>query len=208
MKTFVRNLKVILLITGIALSTGVLANRHIITASGITFTPSNLQNVEVGDSIVFTWGSGTHTTTSLVIPAGAATWDSPLTSTSTTFIYPVTLSGTYNYECTIHAAMGMRGSFTVRNPSSISESLSLTPVISVYPNPIRDIVYYKYESKGKDLNRLEIYNVTGMKVFEITNDLQSGAESKLNMALLNPGIYFLKFIDSENHSWVRRVSKE
>jgi hypothetical protein len=68
--------------------------------------------VVVGDIIKWVWVNGSHTTTSTDIPAGAATWDSPMNSASTTFQYEVTAPGVYNYQCTPHAAFGMTAQFT------------------------------------------------------------------------------------------------
>lgn len=45
------------------------------------------------------------------LPAGAATWNSPMTAASATFDYKVTVAGTYNYWCTLHAP-NMAGTFT------------------------------------------------------------------------------------------------
>lgn len=88
------------------------ATKHIVATSGLVFNPANIPNVTVGDTIRWEWGSGTHTTTSTSVPSGAATWNSPLNSTTTSFEYRVTEAGTYSYQCNIHSAMGMTGTFT------------------------------------------------------------------------------------------------
>ncbi len=77
------------------------AKKFTITVSNFQFSPSNL-NVSVGDTVSWVWESGSHTTTSTSIPAGAANWDSPISTTSTTFEYVITVPGTYNYWCAIH----------------------------------------------------------------------------------------------------------
>lgn len=81
-----------------------------VTVQNFMFTPATM-TVNVGDVVKWTWINGGHTTTSLAIPAGAAAWNSPLTSNSTTFSYTVTTAGTYNYQCNPHAP-DMAGSFT------------------------------------------------------------------------------------------------
>jgi hypothetical protein len=75
------------------------------------FSPSTL-NVSVGDVIRWVWLTGTHTTTSVTIPVGAATWDSPMDVTHTAFDYTVTKPGAYSYQCTFHAFLGMTATFT------------------------------------------------------------------------------------------------
>ena len=99
------------------------AVKHIVNVQNITFSPSTL-NVSVGDTVRWVWINGTHTTTSVTIPAGANTWDQPITSTNTFYEYPVTVAGTYNYECSIHAAMGMTATFTA---TSFVPTLAVTP---------------------------------------------------------------------------------
>ncbi len=91
-------------------SFNVQATTHTVTVSDFSFSPSTL-SVSVGDVINWNWASGSHTTTSTSVPAGAATWDNAINSGSTSFSYTVTMSGTYNYQCSIHPS-SMIGSFT------------------------------------------------------------------------------------------------
>ena len=82
-----------------------------ITVSGTSFSPNSL-NVHVGDTITFKWNSGSHTTTSTSVPTGAASWNTPLNSSSTSFQYIITKTGTYNFQCNFHYTMGMTGTLT------------------------------------------------------------------------------------------------
>ena len=100
------------------------ATKHVINVQNYSFSPSSITDVIVGDTMRWVWVSGTHTTTSTTIPASAATWDHPITSTNTSFEYKVTVAGTYNYKCTPHASMGMVGSFIA---SSSAATLSVLP---------------------------------------------------------------------------------
>lgn len=82
-----------------------------VNVTNAQFTPSTL-NVVVGDVIHWALTDGsTHTTTSITVPSGAATWSSPITSGNPTFNYTVTVSGNYTYYCTVHG-VSMSGSFT------------------------------------------------------------------------------------------------
>lgn len=86
---------------------------HTIQVASFSFTPSSIPNVALGDVIRWEWVDGFHTTTSGVIPAGAAPWDEFIYSGSTFFEYTPTVAGVYNYVCTPHVGLGMIGSFTV-----------------------------------------------------------------------------------------------
>lgn len=84
---------------------------HRVRVSDFKFSPSAISAV-VGDVIVWQWVSGHHTTTSTSVPAGARTWDAPMTQTSPRFRYVVRVAGTYQYICTIHPTQ-MQGTITV-----------------------------------------------------------------------------------------------
>lgn len=95
------------------------ATIHIVNVANFSFSPDSINNVMVGDTVRWVWVSGSHTTTcdpasqgtGNSLPAGAATWNSPMNVTSTTFDYKVTVAGTYNYWCIPHAP-NMAGTFT------------------------------------------------------------------------------------------------
>src|SRR5437870_3807027 len=106
-----------------------LSTTQVVNVSDFQFSPANF-TITVGDTVKWQWLSGTHTTTSLTIPGGAASWDAPMDFSHTTFIYRVTVAGTYNYHCTFHAP-GMAGSFTanpigiIRQEGEVPESFGL-----------------------------------------------------------------------------------
>jgi plastocyanin len=102
--------KVYLLLTTLVFLNYSFATTHEITVENYQFTPASL-NVNVGDTIKWTWVNGGHTTTSVTIPAGAASWNSPMNSTNQTFLYKITVAGTYSYNCIPHAP-DMAGTIT------------------------------------------------------------------------------------------------
>ncbi|MFZ1799422.1 MAG: T9SS type A sorting domain-containing protein [Chitinophagaceae bacterium] len=91
-----------LMLVMVTLSVVAKANTWVIQVANFQFSPANV-NVIVGDTVKWVWVDGTHTTTSTSLPGGAAAWDSPINTTTTSFSYKVTIAGTYNYWCTIHA---------------------------------------------------------------------------------------------------------
>src|SRR5688500_1732419 len=78
----------------------------------LSFSPKNF-TATIGDTIRFVWVAGFHTTTSTLVPPGAASWDALIDNSHTSFLYPVKVAGSYSFECTFHVEMGMVGSFTV-----------------------------------------------------------------------------------------------
>lgn len=77
--------------------------------------------MKVGDVIHWQWESGFHTTTSLTIPAGGAAWVENISSTSQTYDYTVTTTGTYNYQCDFH--LQMQASFTATDVLPVTMSV-------------------------------------------------------------------------------------
>jgi len=112
---------VLALLSAVLINSVTFATTHVVSVSSFMFSPNTL-SVSVGDTVKWQWVDGTHTTTSLTIPAGASSWDSPMTNANQTFSYRVAIAGTYNYQCTPHAGI-MTGSFTA---SSSSGSILLT----------------------------------------------------------------------------------
>ncbi len=112
------------LLLTILLPFNALATKRVINVQNFSFSPSNINNVQIGDTIRWVWVNGVHTTTSSSIPAGAASWDSPITSTVTSFEYLVEVAGTFSYVCTPHAGGGMTGTFTVVGGATLNVSPS------------------------------------------------------------------------------------
>ncbi|HEV8083782.1 MAG TPA: plastocyanin/azurin family copper-binding protein [Chitinophagaceae bacterium] len=81
-----------------------------VNVSNFQFSSPNI-NVKVGDVVHWVWASGNHTTTSLFVPAGAASWDAPLVKSGDFFDYTVTVTGSYSYQCDNHPAQ-MQGTIT------------------------------------------------------------------------------------------------
>ncbi|MFC2101675.1 T9SS type A sorting domain-containing protein [Bacteroidota bacterium] len=100
------------------------AVKHTVLVGNFYFNPSNISDVQVGDTIRWQWVEGSHTTTSTSVPAGAATWDAPMNSGNQIFEYKVTIAGMYNYKCTPHSAI-QTGSFT---------AVGATPTLTVTPS--------------------------------------------------------------------------
>jgi plastocyanin len=132
------------------------------------FTPATL-NVVVGDVIHWVWVAGTHTTTSVTIPAGAAAWNSPMDLTTTTFDYTVTQPGIYSYQCNFHAFLGMTASFTASG--AVPVTLSSFSINTKNNNPLilwttqtevnADYFSIRRSINGKDFKEVGKVTATG-----------------------------------------------
>jgi plastocyanin len=162
---------------------------------GSFFVPDNLPNVHVGDTVKWVWIGGSHTTTSTSVPAGASTWDAPINSINTTFIYKVVVPGTYNYVCTIHAP-GMSGSFAVSisDVEKTGETVNGYGLAQNYPNPFNPSTVIKFSIPQNNFVTLKVYDISGKELQTLVNSKLSSGEYKytLDGSALSSGIYIYK----------------
>ncbi len=83
----------------------------------------------------------------------------------------------------------------------IGENATLN--FSIYPNPSSDLINIVFE---KQLNSIEVYNNLGQLVIE--NSDQSANKSRLEIATLTPGVYFIKIKTKNDEIGVRRFLKK
>ncbi len=191
------------------LSRGTFATTFSVDVRDFEFSPSTILTVRIGDTIHWEWKNGFHTTTSTSIPAGAATWDAPITSSTMTFNYVPTVLGTYNYKCTPHESMGMVGSFTVTAAAGIANNLP-TVKINIYPNPFTEKVTISADANGNtQLESLRVYDVTGNMLRQVKFPGNGNPiERDLLFAELPSGLLLFEFRDSQGAIFIRRVVKE
>ncbi len=83
-----------------------------VRVQNFVFQPATI-NANVGDTIIWRFVNGMHTTSSTSVPVGAQTWNAPIDSAHTQFRYRVQVAGTYQYQCNFHFAHGMVGTIVV-----------------------------------------------------------------------------------------------
>ena len=108
-----------LILLGGIVTTQSFATTHTISFSGNSFTPNTL-SVTVGDTIVWSGNFTAHNIQSSSVPSGAATFAQAGGALS----YVVSVSGTYNYLCTVHG--GMTGTFTASASASTTKGITLS----------------------------------------------------------------------------------
>jgi len=83
----------------------------------LTFSPAS-QTVNVGDTVTWVWGLGTHSTTSGSLCLADDRWNSALQSDPFTFSVTFSAAGTYSYFCELHCGLGMTGEIVVKEPAA------------------------------------------------------------------------------------------
>ncbi|MCB0724202.1 MAG: T9SS type A sorting domain-containing protein [Ignavibacteriae bacterium] len=168
--------------------------------SGFEFVPSST-NAIVGDTILFQWVDGDHTTTcdnstGTSLPVGAATWDEPMNSGSTTFTYIITVAGTYNYKCIPHFP-SMVGTINATVSSIFQTSSSLPERYNLnqnYPNPFNPSTNIKFDIANTGPVKITIYNSLGMQVETLVNENLSPGSYQVNWnaSSISSGTYFYR----------------
>jgi plastocyanin len=161
------------------------------------FTPASITTAMVGDTIVFTLVSGTHTVVGLSVPTGAA----PINSGTMTapYKYGITVAGNYGYKCGIHSSMlgGFQASGTTGILNSKNNQLS-----TAYPNPFKDKLTIKYNG----IESISIFNVVGEKVQ--TTELEA-TDNKVDIDFSNlpSGMYFYRTYKDGSIIETKRIVK-
>lgn len=88
--------------------------KHTVTASGMTFTPSSL-TISVGDTVVFDNVSGFHNVngTQATFPTNPASFGNAIAGSPWKYTFVFTIVGNYDYLCDAHGA-AMSGTITVQ----------------------------------------------------------------------------------------------
>jgi plastocyanin len=169
------------------------AASFIVTAGNLHFNPSDL-TINAGDTIIWTWTEGSHTTTSTQIPVGAVAWDQGINSNSPVFVYSPVIAGSYNYVCSPHASMGMTGHFTVISTSGLSENVLKGATLNgaLLNN---DMLLVQFILPSPSLVTVRLYNLIGNTVSTFLTNVRQPAgvfEEKFLLPSLRSGLYMLQ----------------
>lgn len=189
-----------LIMTLIIITNSAYSTTRNISVANFSFTPSNITNASVGDTIRWVWSNGGHTTTcdgqqGTSRPTGAAPWNAPLNSGSPVFTYVITVAGTYNYICEPHFP-DMSGVIIV-SPSSITQLTELVNDFNLsqnYPNPFNPSTKINFSIPNSSVVVLKIYDGMGKEVETLVNEkLNSGVYNvDWNASGFTSGIYYYK----------------
>lgn len=181
------------------ISSSSIAVVHSVVVSNFQFTPASL-SVNVGDTIVWTLGSGNHTTTSNTIPVGADPWDSPINSNVQSFTYVITVAGTYDYICTPHVFAGQI--VAINTGINTLDLFSNFNIFSVRPS----IYNISYSLARSGNIKISVYDITGKSAKILKSSYQTAGTytSNYNFEDLKKGIYIFEMI-IDKHRFTKRL---
>lgn len=154
--------------------------------------------IEVGDTIIWTWGAGTH---NLRATSGTESFDSGyFTGAGNTFTYTFNQVGSTNYVCDPHAG-NMNGTVTVTSTAGITKNNLLS--FDMYPNPVSDMLTVQLPT-GTEKAEVSIFDYTGRLVFSKTI---SSNDNSIDAQSISKGIYIIRVASNAKIGVQRFIKK-
>ena len=154
--------------------------------------------IEVGDTIIWTWGAGTH---NLRATSGTESFDSGyFTGAGNTFTYTFNQVGSTNYVCDPHAG-NMNGTVTVTSTAGITKNNLLS--FDMYPNPVSDMLTVQLPT-GSEKAEVSIIDYTGRLVFSKTI---SSNDTSIDVQSISRGIYIIRVASNAKIGVQRFIKK-
>lgn len=171
------------------------ATTWVVLAGNFAFLPATM-TIHLGDTVKWQWVMGDHTTTSHSVPTGAVSWDAPLNTSVTVFVYVPAVTGVYNYHCAMHAST-MQGDFTVLPPDAVKEVNAVSNMITIYPNPAVGTMHIAVSDPLLPLT-IMLTDITGREV--IRSSYAGQKDVSLEPGDLPPGIYCLEAVQGSRRA--------
>lgn len=180
---------------------------HTVSVTNFAFTPKSL-TITVGDKVVWNNNEGTHNVngTKATYPSNPESFGNNLGS-GWTFEFTFNKTGTYDYQCDPHAAMGMVGKVIVNTKTTSVQKLAngQEPIL-LYPNPASRFVELKVPGDYEAINSLKVFSITGALVDQKV--LSGNSEVvRYDVSQLKNGLYFIE-INAGNKKDVLKFLKQ
>ena len=154
--------------------------------------------IDVGDTIIWTWGSGTH---NLRATSGTESFDSGyFTGAGNTFTYTFNQVGSTDYVCDPHAG-NMNGTVTVTSTAGISENNLLS--FEMYPNPVSDLLNIQLPT-GTEKAEVSVFDYTGRLV---SSKIISSNDTAIDVQKISRGIYMIRVATNTKIGVLRFIKK-
>jgi plastocyanin len=174
---------------------------------GSTYSPNTL-NAVVGDTIQWEGSFSFHPLSSTSVPAGAQSFHQ---ASGSVFSYPVTVGGTYLYQCDAHVGIGMAGSFSALTATSVENIQNASQLNDFklgqnYPNPFNPSTMISFSIPFQTFVSIKVYNLIGEEIATIVNEnMAAGSYSRLwSAASIPSGVYFYR-MQAGNYTSMKKL---
>jgi plastocyanin len=182
----------------LALTLSARAATHVVQFGGtfgLTYSPNSL-NVSLGDTVQWQGDFSMHPLSSTSVPAGAANFHQ---ASGSIFMYPVTVAGTYLYQCDFHFSAGMTGSFTAFQTTGIENDRNTFRPDAFrlgqnFPNPFNPTTTISFDIPYQTYVSIKVFNLVGQEVATIVNGtMKAGSYTKIwDASSVSSGVYFYR----------------
>jgi plastocyanin len=186
---------------------------------GNTFTQVDTAHIVAGQSILWKWVIGSHTTTSGSPddPSPGELWDQPSDAANPEFEYTFDTPGVYPFFCVLHGTFaGMRGVVVVDpNPLGVPPSAGEAGrafLSAPWPNPTRAGASFRFGIDRAGPVRLSVFDVSGREVARVIDaslppgtyvGAWNGRQRDGTSAM--PGTYFVRLVSPGQQARARVV---
>ena len=166
---------------------------HIVEVQNYVFVPETL-NISVGETVVWQWIEGSHTTTS-DSTTGQNVWDEVIDASHQVFRFVITAPGNHGYYCIPHVGLGMVGTIIASPVNSVDDETNSPEKFQLsqnYPNPFNPSTTINFRLTESAKVTLKVYNLLGKEVAQLVNGYKNAGEYELefNASTFPSGIYF------------------
>lgn len=145
--------------------------------------------IDVGDTVLWTFVTGTHNVTST---SGPSSFASGNLSSPASFQHIFTLPGAYDYECTLfNHANTQFGTITVESTVNLEDEIATSVILG--PNPVSNVLRVKAPAFKAQVN-IRLYEAGSGKV--LREEVRNASTFEIGMGDLPSGIYFLELSDA------------
>jgi len=170
----------------------------------MSWSPSTL-TISVGDTVTWVSNGGSHNVngTTATFSLNPESFGNSVSSSAWTYQHIFTITGSYDFQCDVHAGSGMTGTIIVASSTGILNTETLNNV-SYYPNPTSKEIIIELDRVYDNIS-VKLTNMNG-KLISIN---KYGSVSKIELEIKEPsGIYFIEVLSSNEQLSMQKVIKK
>ena len=170
---------------------------HEVSVFNFGFDPATLE-IQAGDIVRWINSEGTHNINGNVsdFPENTESFGNEIGS-NWSYEYQFNNSGTFNYNCILHAQM--QGEVIVTGVNNTDDKES--GVLTAYPTPADHFVTISGLEMYPGKSQLIVFDITGKKAMETL----ISANEQVDISSLNPGVYIFNLTTSNNDRFTGKI---
>lgn len=197
-----------------------LVRNFLFDTNGILSSAVDTARIEVGQSLMFKWVSGTHTTTSGAPsdPDAGSLWDAPISNLSPAtreFTVNFPAAGTFRFFCRPHGELSNMVGVVVVSENTVDAPAPRVTVAGfvggLTPNPTRGGAVFRFALTRAGRARVEVFDASGRRLGRVLDrTLEAGEhagawDGRVHGTRAAAGVYYLRLALAEGTQTRRLV---